>query len=69
MAEGRLPASRFLKPNSRRRSRGSVLVMDRTRLNTPKPLDEGIKAAVLAQSQDLSRILQGVDEIRVVNGH
>jgi diguanylate cyclase (GGDEF)-like protein len=63
MAEGRLPASRFLKPNSRRRSRGRVLVMDRTRLNTPKPLDEGIKSAVLAQSQDLSRILQEVDEI------
>jgi diguanylate cyclase (GGDEF)-like protein len=37
--------------------------MDRTRLNKPKTLDEGIKSAVLAQSQDLSRILQDVDEI------
>jgi diguanylate cyclase (GGDEF)-like protein len=63
MAEGRLATSRFLKPNSRRRSHGKVLVMDRNRLNTPKPLDEGIKSAVLAQSQDLSRILQDVDEI------
>ncbi len=63
MAESRLGARRFLKTNSRNRSHGRVLVMDRSRLNTPKPLDEGIKSAVMAQSQDLSRILQDVDEI------
>jgi diguanylate cyclase (GGDEF)-like protein len=63
MPEGRSENSRFIKSVSTHGSHRRVLVMQRTSQKAQKPLDEGIKSAILAQSKDLSRILQEVDEI------
>lgn len=64
MVEGRLAEKNgFLKCDSRLRSRARVLVMDRQKVNAPKALDEGIKSAILAQSCNLSQILEEMDQI------
>ena len=63
MPEGRSEKSRFAKLSSRRRPNRRVLVMQRHRLNSQKPLDDGVKSAILTQSRDLSQILEEVDDI------
>ena len=55
--------SRFIESYSPHKPFASILVMDRHRLNSQKPLDQGIRSAILSQSSDLSQILQEVDEI------
>jgi diguanylate cyclase (GGDEF)-like protein len=63
MPEGRSEKSRFVKFNSRRGANGRVVVMRRHSSNLHKPLDEGIRSAILTQSRDLSQILEEVDDI------
>ena len=63
MPEGRSEQSRLVKLNSRRRPNRRILVMQRHRLNSHKPLDDGIRSAILTQSRDLSQILEEVDDI------